>query len=169
MPAHKESSRRRRARAAEHAPGRDLFDREVREVMSTDVFSIRHETAITDAARRLVEAKVHGAPVIDANGRLVGLVSQTDLLAWYAERLPAAPASRQRPAGSVRDVMTPYAHAVRPNTRVSTAAALMIRRHIHRLMVVDRDLAPVGIVSAFDLLHTVPGAGEHLRALPTPE
>lgn len=130
--------------------------------MSVDVQTIRHETSIAEASRQLVAMKVHGAPVIDSDGRLVGLVSQTDLLAWHTQTPVGGRAGNSQPGGAVRDIMTPFAHAVRPDTLVSTAAALMIKRRIHRLMVVDRDLAPVGIVTAFDLLRTVPGVNDRL-------
>ena len=115
----------------------------------------------------MLARRIHGAPVVDSRGRLVGVVSQTDLLRWHTESaLGLATGSRRAPSAggqaTVRDVMTTAAHAVRPETSAAVAAALMIRRKMHRLLVVDRDLSPVGIVSAIDLLRLVPGLDRQL-------
>jgi CBS domain-containing protein len=124
--------------------------------MTTAVVTISDDASITIAEKLLFDRGVHGAPVVDREGRLAGIVSQTDLLAWHSAGGGSCLEDASEP-GSIRLVMTGHAHAVRRNTSSAVAAALMIRRRIHRLLVVDRDLRPVGIVTAFDLLRLVPG------------
>jgi CBS domain-containing protein len=124
-----------------------------------------------------LERRIHGAPVVDAESRLVGVVSQTDLLAWHYSSghdgggfyddddrrldrdLRGLRLADIRTA-PVSEVMTPLVHAVRPDNTVAEAAARMIRHRIHRMVVVDERLHVLGIVSAMDLLRLVPGVAE---------
>ena len=63
----------------------------VADIMTTDVLSFRPEDAVDDAARRLLERQVGGAPVVDADGRLVGLLEDDDLLVQESRlHLPTA-------------------------------------------------------------------------------
>lgn len=56
---------------------------EVRELMTSNVVLIHRDADVQELSRLFVERGVHGVPVIDENGRLVGVVSQTDLIAWH--------------------------------------------------------------------------------------
>jgi CBS-domain-containing membrane protein len=69
----------------------------VAEVMAPRVLSVRDDTPIGEACRMMVGNRIHGMPVTDARGKLVGFVSTLDVCGWVAQREGAAPATQQRP------------------------------------------------------------------------
>ena len=96
--------------------------------------------------------QVSGLPVIDQEGSLVGVISQTDLLhARTTESLWHA-----WPGLSVRHLMTSPAVTVTAQTTVDEAAELMEGLRIHRLVVTGQDgLTPIGVLSITDLVRTM--------------
>lgn len=148
----------------------------VETLMTRDVAVVRQDLEVHELEQLFLARRIHGAPVVDDKGRLVGLVSQTDLLAWhYQTGLDGADlpheTNRRMPRGLhlsnihtalVGEIMTPVVHAVGPDSSAADAALRMIRHRIHRLVVVDRELKVLGIVSAMDLLHLIPGMRELL-------
>jgi CBS domain-containing protein len=143
------------------------------DLMTRSPVIVRADAEVHELEKLFLEHRIHGAPVVDAGGRLVGVVSQTDLLAWHFEtghdglgfyepvdlqhgELRRLSLSDIRTA-RVGEIMTPLVHAIRPEETASEAAARMIRHRIHRLVVVDGALRVLGVVSAMDLLRLVPG------------
>jgi CBS domain-containing protein len=151
----------------------------VSDLMTTDVMVVRNNLDVHELEQLFLNKGIHGAPVVDENDRLVGVVSQTDLLAWHyqsghdaagfyehvdlrgTERLRGLFLSDIRTA-SVSEVMTPLVHAVRRDNTATEAAVRMIRHKIHRLVVVDANLRVQGILSAMDLLRLIPGVADAL-------
>jgi predicted transcriptional regulator len=149
--------------------------RTVKELMSADIMTVPDDMTTDALARYLIEHEISGAPVVDGQGRLVGVVSMTDIGRTLAE--PPEDESPRRSAfyrdvadevtledlgqryvedraATVRDVMTPVIHQVSMTASLADAARLMIDEHIHRLVVTDRG-QPVGIISSLDLLKTI--------------
>jgi CBS-domain-containing membrane protein len=136
------------------------------DVMSPDPLLLPGEMSLHGAARMLARMQVSGAPVIDEHGRCVGVLSTTDFMHWaerheqtvssaeppmdVAWQLPGEPV--QPPETLVRDCMTRDLVTVAPTTRLGKLARMMLDAHIHRLVVVDREHRPVGIITATDLL-----------------
>jgi CBS domain-containing protein len=88
-------------------------------------------------------------PVVDPSGRLVGVVSQTDLVRLWASSV----ASSDWPALLVRDVMTAPAVTIRGSASLKQAARLMTERDVDRLVVVGEDAeTALGVISASDLV-----------------
>ena len=144
--------------------------RRVFELMNPDVVSLRPDQSVAEAQQLLAARSVSGAPVVDESGRVLGVVSQNDLVRTaahpdtaehsgqffssvedYAD-LGATPVQ----AGSIRvsEVMTKRVFSVNRDTGVAVAANIMRERRIHRLLVTDRGVL-VGIVSSLDLLRVV--------------
>lgn len=99
------------------------------------------------ASERLRAHGVTGAPVLGHGGRLVGVVTQSDL---------ADPRRRSpKTAGLVEDAMTRVVYAVRANDAVMTAVHLMIDEAIHRAVVVNDDGSIAGIVAPMDVLRAL--------------
>ena len=138
--------------------------------MNPDVVALRPEMTVPEAQARLAERSVSGAPVVDDAGRIVGAVSQNDLVRCAAHpdtaghtgvffsndedfedlgKLPVSPSSMR-----VRDAMNPRAYHVARDTGVAIAANIMRERRIHRLLVTDRGVL-VGVVTSLDLLRVV--------------
>lgn len=144
--------------------------------MNRDVFGVRVDMTVREAAGFLTENHIGGAPVLDEEARLVGVVSLTDLAENASERPDIAAAGAgararrdvrgldERPAGGnltrlhdepegllVRDIMTPTVYTVPEDTPVPEIARAMIAGRIHRLFV-TRQRRVVGIVTPLDLL-----------------
>ncbi len=133
-----------------------LHEVAVRDVMTRDVTTIPASATIAEARRILHERRISGAPVLSASGRVVGVVSASDLI-------------DPRHEGPVTDpvdaVMTRVVFAVKASDPVILAARLMVEERIHRVVVVGEGGALVGIVTPMDLVrHAVP-EGEAREAL----
>jgi CBS domain-containing protein len=134
----------------------------VADVMNRDVVVVSPRMPLKEVARVLVNRHFSGVPVVDDDGKVLGVVSEGDILA--KERNPAEAASifgralelenwsakhEARDAGAA---MTAPAVTIRPERMVSEAAALMLDRGVNRLPVVDDDGKLIGIVTRADLV-----------------
>lgn len=136
----------------------------VSEVMTRDVITVAPETSIRLAAQLMVDHGVSGLPVVDDQGRLVGILSEGDLILrqkprvgprWWqlffddGERLAR---EYQKATGiTVGEVMTRSVICIQPDASLAAAAALLDAHRIRRLPVVaDGEL--VGIVARGDLI-----------------
>jgi CBS domain-containing protein len=133
----------------------DFVQRTVGELMHRDPVVVAADAPLSEAARLLDEHRVHGLPVVDAEGALVGVVSQTDLVrARATDHLWAS-----WPGLRVRHLMTAPALTCRVDTPVHEAIGLMELNRVHRLVVVDDEgRRPVGIFSTTDVVHQLVGA-----------
>ncbi len=114
------------------------------DVMNPNVLVVQEDMSVEELARFLVESEISGAPVVDPEGRLVGVVSVTDLA---AERAGSGEENQMR----VRDIMTPAIYSVDAETPIPEVAETLINSHIHRLLVTSGERV-VGIVTSSDLL-----------------
>ncbi|MCX4803539.1 CBS domain-containing protein [Streptomyces sp. NPDC058682] len=131
----------------------------VADLMTDEVVSVAPVTAFKDVAKLLAQYDISGVPVLDDEDRVVGVVSQTDLLAHTADPRTADPHASQRNGSgtgppTAGDVMSAPAVTVHAEDTVADAARLMTRRSIERLPVVDVEDRLVGIVTRRDLLRT---------------
>jgi CBS domain-containing protein len=128
----------------------------VGDVMTPDPLVLDPEMPLKSAALLLFYAEVSGAPVVAADGSLVGVVSERDLLAKEApDRLgfgrAAADDHRRREATTVAAACTRPAAVTVPDARLADAANELLDRDISRLVVIDEGRV-VGIVSRHDVL-----------------
>ena len=139
---------------------------QAQDIMTRDVATVRPETALAEAIAVMLERHVSGLPVVDDNGKLVGVLSEGDLLRrtetgtepaharWLDFILgPSRLAAEYvRTHGrQVENLMTSDVVSVAPETPVADVVALMESRHIKRVTVLRGD-ALVGVVSRADLL-----------------
>ena len=149
-----------------------------RDIMTPEVITIHPEARVEDLAKLLAENRISGVPVLDAAGRLVGVVTQSDLVQRSRDlELPPAlnildlhlfletPARFQKRlekllGDRVKDVMTPNPTTLAPDTPVSDIARLMTAKGVHTLPVLEAGKL-VGIVGKLDLIRGLarPAAG----------
>ena len=136
----------------------------VKDVMSAIVVSVTETTSFREIAARLRECRVSAFPVLDADGKVTGVVSEADLL--VKEAMLSEPggigglltgfvhhAARAKAAGvTAADLMTSPAVTIGPDDTVEHAARLMYDHKIKRLPVVDGHDRLVGIISRTDVL-----------------
>lgn len=141
----------------------------VGELMTQDVITVGPETPVREIARLMVERRVSAVPVVDAGGRLLGLVSEGDLLqrtetgteerrSWWLDLFadPDARASSFLKAHgrTAAEVMVDRLEVAQPDTPLDAAARLMHERQVKRLPVVE-DGRLVGILARSDLLRAL--------------
>jgi CBS domain-containing protein len=119
--------------------------------MTLDPVTIAVDATLEDAETLLRDYRITGLPVIDEGGRLVGVISQTDLL-YLA--LPTVQALiRHRDSGiRIGEVMSIPAVTVDVTATLGEAARMMHRNHLHRLVVIDAAGRPVGVLSSMDFV-----------------
>jgi CBS domain-containing protein len=140
----------------------------VRDVMTAPAITVGPDTPYAEIVDRLLEHEISGLPVVDADGTLLGIVTEADLVskAAYGYRRRRAlglladyfrgrdPQWVHKAAGrTARDVMTAVPATAAPGEALAVAARRMLEAHHKRLPVVD-DGKVIGIVSRHDLLRT---------------
>jgi len=151
----------------------------VRQVMTTDVLTFRPADTVETAARALSERRLGGAPVVDDDGMVVGLIEDDDLIVQDTRlHLPTVisvfgaylelPSSlrhfeadlRKAVGATVSDVMDAEAPNCRADDTLETVATALHDRNGSRMPVVDDDGRLIGIISRGDLVRAIVGGGE---------
>lgn len=144
----------------------------VKDIMSTDVISVSPETEIVQAARIMIEKRINGLPVLDGDGRVVGILCQSDLVAQQKSVpipslfslmdgfMPLTSLKKLEKevekiaALTVDQAMTAKPITVTPETGIEEVAGLMVDKGFHTLPVVQ-DGKLVGVVGKEDVLKTL--------------
>ncbi len=143
-----------------------------KDIMTREIITVSPETEIANAAKILLENRINGLPVIDAFGRLVGILCQSDLVAQQKSipipsvftllesYIPLTSIKRidkeveKIAALTVKQAMTPNPVTVVPETEIEDVAKLMVDNKYHTLPVMEGDKV-VGIVGKEDVLKTL--------------
>jgi len=162
-----------RADSARRSP-RDTRRMRVEQLMCRDVVTVRPSTSLKDVARLLVERRISGVPVVADDDRVLGVVSEGDIV--FKERGVADPnghayawlfgaddeAALKREAATAAEAMTIPPVTIEPQRSVGEAAELMVKRSVNRLPVV-RDGKLVGIVTRADLVRAFVRTDEEIE------
>jgi len=124
----------------------------VKDLMTRDPIVVAADLPLPEVAELLDRSDVSGAPVVDADGNLVGVISTTDLA-----RVRATDDLWARwPGLAARHLMTHPALTVTAETPVPDAIRRMESEHVHRLVVVaDDGRTPIGVISTTDIVHAM--------------
>jgi len=144
----------------------------VSDIMTTDLITVTPDMDIARAAKILLDNRVNGAPVVDKNQKLIGILCQSDLISQqkklpiptlftFLDAVIQLPSMKQFEkqvskiaALTVADAMTPNPVTVTPDTNIETVAALMVDHSFHTLPVAQGSEL-VGILGKEDVLRTL--------------
>jgi len=144
----------------------------VKEIMTTQVVAVKLGASFKEMAAALRENRISAFPVVDDDGRVIGVVSEADLLAKevlnadHAGTIIAMLHRREQGKAdglTARDLMTHPAVTVTPDDSVEQAARLMYTLQVKRLPVIDHDGRLVGIVSRTDVLAVYDRPDDEIR------
>lgn len=153
-----------------------------RDLMQTGVTVIRPDESVREALSLIIKHHVGGLPVVDPQGRCIGVVTSTDILSYEEhqtelseqsghasfpyfdpetqrwESISAGETLDELPSVPVIEVMTPHPVAVHPDTPLEDVAEKMLEAHVQRILVLDDDRRLHGIISSMDFvrLYTQP-------------
>ena len=144
-----------------------------RQILSTDVITVQPNLTLRAAAATLRDNRITGAAVVTASGKLIGVLSETDLVDHESQprvrtyvvhgAQPENPskdvevleASLERDENAtVADVFSPYVITAGLETTVNALSALMVRHRVHRVFIVDGPRL-AGVVSSMDVMKAV--------------
>lgn len=164
----------RKARSKSSKRSKNKAQLTAKDIMNPWVLTVRDDMTVQELGTFLTENEISGAPVVDAMGKLVGVVSLTDIARNAAGSAALATAQAnpdyyvrgwedkmnsdemgplhiEKEGGLVREIMTPTLYTVREETPVAQVAKTMLSGHIHRLLVTRRGQV-AGIVTTTDML-----------------
>lgn len=141
-----------------------------RDIMNKNVITVKAEDKIDDLVNLLLDKKISGVPVVDNENRVVGIVSETDLI--YPEKKVHLPAFipvldsvifiesfretekeiRKMAAYKVEDVMVRKVIKVKEDTEIEEITNIFIDKRVNRVPVVDENNKLVGIITRTDIL-----------------
>ena len=141
------------------------------DLMTTPVRTIPQNTTLREAAHLLTHERISGAPVVDAGGRCIGVLSSSDFVTWAGKDGNGKAVHFLAPWGEMIDIddspdneirhyMTAQPVTVAPTAPIGELAQKMVDAHIHRVLVVVDDSRPQGIVSSTDILAAVARAAQ---------
>jgi CBS domain-containing protein len=122
-----------------------------KDLMTTDIISVAPSMPIKKLAMTLIKNQISGAPVTGKNGKIIGIVSEADLVAKKGK--------------DVKSIMSKKIISIAEDTPVEEIAQLMTRHKIKRLPVINGDKV-VGIVSRADIVNAI-AMGNHVT-IPSP-
>ncbi len=138
-----------------------------REIMSRDIITAKEDTDIHEAGRLLIKHKISGMPVVDSEDRVVGIITEADLLTIAGiprghvfndvvmKYVLNKPTPQHRAGKKVKDIMSSLVITVSPDTTVKKIAMILDEKRIKRVPVVDEVNKLVGIVSRGDIIRAV--------------
>lgn len=126
----------------------------ISELMQTDVQTIAPNAVVQDAAVVLADAHVAALPVVDGAGRMVGVISRTDILASEEEADNEEARAALFEQTLVRELMTSPALTISPDADLKEAAQQLLHTGVHHLFVTAGDRV-VGVISTTDIVRAV--------------
>ena len=144
-----------------------------RDIMTQEVITIQPNAPIRDLAEIFIKQNISGVPVVDENGKVLGIATESDLI-FHSKRLKVptvltildsfifldSPEKMERElrkiaAASVSDVYTSPTVTITPDTQLDEIASLMTEKQVHTLPVLDDAGKMIGIVGKKDIIRTI--------------
>jgi len=144
-----------------------------RDIMSSEVVTINSWATIAELSKMLLENKISGVPVVDPEDKLIGIVSEADIIKenakvkfpFYFDPLMVSVyvADFEKYSEDIRDylsnkvetIMNRRVKTANPSTLVSEIADVMISNKVNRIPVIDEDKKVVGIITRADIIKSM--------------
>ena len=150
-------------RYAEQRVSRQIL---VRDVMTKNVIKIREDADFNEVATLLSEHRISGLPVVDGQDRVMGMITEADVLAMAGMKkghvfkdiithILGEPLSGQKESKRLRDVMTSPAITTGPESDIREIALTLDEKRIKRLPVVDEQGRLIGVISRADIVRAI--------------
>lgn len=120
----------------------------IKDIMTENLYTVDVDASAGEAAWGLTRRHIGGAPARDASGALVGVLSQSDLV-------NPEPAQWIKGEPTVGDLMNPDVVSLYMDDPAMAAVEEMVKRDIHRIVVLDRESQPAGIVTSMDVVRAL--------------
>ena len=152
--------------ALRHAQERVAFQMPVQSVMSKNVITIARHADLHEAARLLSENRISGAPVVNDEGQLIGVISEADLLTLagmkgehtfkdIVRNIMGEPVPARKSGNKVEDVMSSPPITAKVSDDIGHVAKILDDRRIKRLPVIDDNGKLVGIIARADIIRAI--------------
>lgn len=151
--------------ALRHAKERLIAEIPVRKVMTKKVVTVKRDVSIHEAARLLSENEISGMPVVDEENRVIGIVTEADILSAVVKRkhtfkdvlryILGGPLPIRKTGDKVREVMTSPVITATPDTDIKEVARVLDKMGVKRLPLVDDKGRLVGIISKADIVRVM--------------
>lgn len=159
--------------ALRHARKRSLVAIPVSDLMTRDVVTINPDADLKEAARRLSGLRISGMPVVDADNRVLGIISEADILSLAGVKkghtfkdvlrhVLGEPLPVRKKGNTVGEVMSSPAITTVPDRDIRAVAAILDEKRIKRLPVVDEEERLVGVISRADIVRAM-GMGQEKK------
>ena len=157
--------------ATTRAAGKTFLEMIAADLMTTPVRTIPQGMSLREAAHLFLRDRISGAPVVDAGGRCIGVLSSSDFVTWAGKDGNGKAIHFLAPWGEMIDIddspdneirhyMTAQPVTVAPTAPIGELAQKMVDAHIHRVLVVVDESRPQGIVTSTDILAAVARAAQ---------
>jgi len=152
--------------ALRHAQERIASQVPVRNMMTTHVITIKRDADLHEAARILSENRISGMPVVDDNNRVIGVISEADILILAGMKkehtfrdilrnILGEPVPAKKSGNKVGDVMSFPPITSKADDDIGEVAKILDARRIKRLPVVDDEGKLIGIISRADIVRAI--------------
>jgi predicted transcriptional regulator len=124
----------------------------VKHIMHNGVIGCKSDTPLSEVVRILSDTDIHALVVTGDSGEVAGIISHMDIIPRHDEDLTKLTASQ---------VMTGKVITITPESKIAEAIAVMVKNHIHRLVVTEAEgdkLLPVGVLSTTDIVREMRGS-----------
>jgi CBS domain-containing protein len=152
--------------ALKHARNRSQSGMTVAHLMTKDVVTVKKDTPLEEAARRLTGLRISGMPVVDDHDKVIGVIGELDIMSVLSgkktrglkdlfRRIMGEPSPVRKEGDQVGHVMSTPAITIKSTFDVRDAARVLDSHRIKRLPVVDDDGKLIGVISRADIVRAM--------------
>lgn len=129
-----------------------LFNTQAKDVMTSEVICVYPKTSIKEVSGIFIENVISGAPVLDEDGKVLGFVSQTDIVELDLHSEDYLDSRLEETGGFVQDIMDPVEIFARKTDTLASVVEKMCAEKMRRIIVIDENDQVAGIITTMDVM-----------------